>query len=81
MTNEERWKSNYEALKVHVLETGHFFNKHNKLCNWAKYQRKRIKVGTMPEEQRVMFEELEKMRSGEHTGGENNAINQVFSVK
>lgn len=68
-TNNENWLSNYEALKAHVLETGHFFNKHNKLCNWAKYQRKRIKAGTMPEEQRAMFEALEKMRSGEHTGG------------
>lgn len=60
--NEDNWLANYEELKAHVIETGHFFNKHNKLCNWAKYQ-------AMPEEQRVMFEELEKMRSGEHTGG------------
>ena len=24
MTNDERWSLNYEALKVHVLETDHF---------------------------------------------------------
>lgn len=24
MTNEERWLANYEALKAHVAETGHF---------------------------------------------------------
>ena len=26
--NEENWLANYEALKAHVLETGHFPNKH-----------------------------------------------------
>lgn len=67
--NDENWLSNYEALKAHVAETGHFCDKYNKFCNWAKYQKKRIKAGTMPEQQRVMFKVLEKMRSGEHTGG------------
>lgn len=75
--NETNWLTNYEELKEHVIETGHFFNKHNKLCNWAKYQRKRIKAGTMPEEQRVMFEALEKMRSGEHTGGRRKDTNSI----
>lgn len=68
-TNKDNWLANYEELKAHVLETGHFCDKHTRLCNWVKYQRKRIKAGTMPEEQRVLFEALEKMRSGEHTGG------------
>lgn len=67
--NDDNWLANYEELKAHVLETGHFCDKHTRLCNWGKYQRKRIKAGTMPEEQKVMFEVLEKMRSGEHTGG------------
>lgn len=68
-TNEDKWIANFEELKAHVLETGHFFNKHSRGNNWVKYQRKRIKAGTMPEEQKVMFEALEKMRSGAHTGG------------
>lgn len=68
-TNKDNWLANYENLKAHVLETGHFFDKHTRGCNWVKYQRKRIKAGIMPEDQRVMFEELEKMRSGAHTGG------------
>lgn len=67
--NDEKWLANFEALKAHVAETGHFADKHTVLNNWVRYQRKRIKAGTMPEEQRVMFEVLEKMRSGEHTGG------------
>ena len=67
--NEENWLANYEELKAHVLETGHFFPKHNRLCNWAKYQRKRMKAGLMPVDQRQLFEALEKMRSNEHTGG------------
>lgn len=68
-TNEDTWLANFEELKAHVLETGHFFNKHSRGNNWVKYQRKQIKAGTMPEEQKVMFEALEKMRSGAHTGG------------
>ena len=67
--NDEKWLANFEALKAHVAETGHFADKHTVLNNWVRYQRKRIKAGTMPEEQRVMFEALENMRSGEHTGG------------
>ena len=67
--NEENWLRNYEALKVHVLETGHFCDKHPRLCNWVKFQRKRIKAGAMPEEQMRLFQELEGMRSGAHTGG------------
>ena len=45
--NEENWLANYEALKAHVLETGHFPNKHDKRLNWAKFQMKKIKAGTM----------------------------------
>ena len=67
--NEENWLRNYEALKAHVLETGHFCDKHTRLCNWVKFQRKSIKARTMPEEQMRLFQELEGMRSGEHTGG------------
>lgn len=70
LTNRDaNWLANYEELKAHVLETGHFCDKHTRLCNKIKYQRKRIKAGTMPEEQRLMFEALEKMRLEAHTGG------------
>ena len=31
--NEEKWVANYEALKAHVLKTGHFCDKHTRLCN------------------------------------------------
>ena len=72
--NEEKWMANFEALKVHVLETGLFCDKHTQLCNWVKFQRKRIKAGTMPEEQMRLFRELEGMRSGEHTGGRRKKI-------
>lgn len=68
-TNEEKWLANYEELKARVLENGHFFPKHHRLNNWVRYQRKRIKAGIMPDNQRKLFEELENMRSCEHTGG------------
>ena len=69
MTNPDNWQTNFEALKERVAQTGHFPNKHTKLNNWCRYQRKRIKVGTMLVEQRNFFEQLAASRSGEHTGG------------
>lgn len=67
--NEENWMANYEVLKAHVLEAGHFFPKHNTLCNWVKYQRKRLKDGLMTEEQKRLFLELANSRTNSHTGG------------
>lgn len=71
--NDENWFANYEALKAHVLETGHFPNKHDKRLNWAKFQMKKIKVGTMDPERQRLFVELMAMRSGLHTGGRKKA--------
>ncbi|MBO5016389.1 MAG: helicase associated domain-containing protein [Bacteroidaceae bacterium] len=69
MLQDSRWIENFEALKAHVDVTGHFPNKHTRLNNWCRYQRKRIKAGTMSEEQRQLFEALAAERSDEHTGG------------
>ena len=69
MTNPDNWQANFEALKEHVTLTGHFPNKHTKLNNWCRYQRKRIKAGTMLPEQKAQFEALAASRSDEHTGG------------
>lgn len=74
MTHFDYWQSNFEALKAHVAETGHFPNKHTKLNNWCRYQRKRIKAGTMPIEQKILFEELAANRSNEHTGGKRKKV-------
>lgn len=68
MTNDESWYSNFEALKAHVAETGHFPSKHTKLNNLCCYQRKRIKLGNMPKEQQILFEKLAASRRGGHTG-------------
>lgn len=67
--NDENWLSNYDALKAHVLETGHFPNKHDKRLNWYKYNAKLIKQGKLSPEREQMIHELEEMRSGVHTGG------------
>lgn len=69
MKNEENWMANYEELREHVATHGHFPDKHTKLCNWVKYQRKRLKLGQMTEEQRALFEALAESRSRERTGG------------
>ena len=71
--NDAKWHQNYEALKAYILERGHLPDKHvvenRALLSWAKYQRKKIKEGTLDEKKREMFEALLATRSNEHTGG------------
>ena len=71
--NDAKWHQNYEALKAYILERGHLPDKHvvenRALLSWAKYQRKKIKEGTLDAEKREMFEALLATRSNEHTGG------------
>ena len=71
--NEDKWTTNYEALKAYIAEHGHLPDKHKiesrALLSWAKYQKRKIKEGTLDEEKRVMFESLLATRSTEHTGG------------
>jgi hypothetical protein len=66
---DESWLANYEAMKAHVIETGHFPNKHDRRLNWYKYNVKLIKQGKLSAEREQMIHELEGLRSGEHTGG------------
>lgn len=77
--NDEKWMTNNEALKAYIIERGHLPDKHvvenRALLSWAKYQRKRIKEGTLDEEKRVMFEALLATRSTEHTGGRRKYMN------
>ena len=67
------WYRNYDALKAYIFQRGHLPDKHvvenRALLSWAKYQRKKIKEGTLDEEKREMFEALLATRSTEHTGG------------
>ena len=71
--NEIKWMENYEALKAYIIERGHLPDKHvvenRALLLLAKYQRKKIKEGTLDEEKRELFESLLATRSNEHTGG------------
>ena len=73
MNNDARWIANYEALKTYIIERGHLPDKHvvenHALLSWAKYQRKKIKEGTLDEEKRELFESLLDTRSTEHTRG------------
>ena len=75
---DEKWMANYETLKAYILERGHLPDKHVKtnrsLLSWAKYQRKKIKEGTLDAEKREMFESLLATRSTEHTGGRRKSI-------
>lgn len=71
--HDEKWLANYEALKAYIEEHHHLPDKHKienrGLLSWAKYQRKKIKEGTLDAEKRVQFESLLATRSTEHTGG------------
>ena len=71
--NDTKWYQNYEALKAYIHERGHLPDKHvvenRALLSWAKYQRKKIKEGTLDVEKRELFEALLATRSNEHTGG------------
>ena len=70
---DSNWYRNYEALNAYILLRGYLPNKHvvenRALLSWAKYQRKKIKEGTLDEEKRELFESLLATRSNEHTGG------------
>lgn len=70
---DTNWHQNFEALKAYIQERGHLPDKHvvenRALLSWAKYQRKKIKEGTLDNEKRELFESLLATRSTEHTGG------------
>ena len=70
---DSNWYRNYDALKSYILQRGHLPDKHvvenRALLSWAKYQRKKIKEGTLDEEKLELFESLLASRSTEHTGG------------
>ena len=70
---DTNWHQNFEALKAYIQERGHLPDKHvvenRALLSWAKYQRKKIKDGTLDEDKRELFESLLATRSNEHTEG------------
>ena len=73
MTHEEGWNQNFGLLKAYIEEHHHLPDKkkveNRGLLSWAKFQRKKIKAGTMNEEKTRLFLELMDSRSKEHTGG------------
>ena len=81
--NEDKWMANYEALKAYMAEHGHLPDKHvvenRALLSWAKYNRRKIKEGSLDAEKRDMFEALLASRSTEHTGGrrKKNEMNNI----
>lgn len=66
---DEKWLANFEALKAHVAETGHFANKHTRLNAFVKYTHKKLNAGTLEDWKKDMFLELSESRSDSHTGG------------
>ncbi len=82
--NDSNWYQNYEALKAYILERGQLPDKHvvenRALLSWAKYQRKKIKEGTLDALKRELFESLLATRSTEHTGGRRKPNEQYLTI-
>lgn len=76
--NENNWMMHYNELKAYVAVHHHFPVRHTTLNNWIRYQRKRIKAGTLPEELCLLFKELAASRHlDEHTGGRRKRVTDV----
>lgn len=78
--NDNKWVVRYEQLKAYIEDHHHLPAKDSSLnakylLNWVKYQRKRIKAETMPEEQKVLLEALLATRRNEHPGGRRRKYN------
>lgn len=82
--NDFNWFQNYEALKAYIQERGHLPDKHvvenRALLSWAKYQRKKIKEGTLDAEKQELFEALLATRSTEHTGGRRKKVDKLMEL-
>ena len=78
MTHEESWNQNFELLKAYIEDHHHLPDKkkveNRGLLSWTKFQRKKIKAGTLDEEKTRLFLELMDSRSKEHTGGRRKVI-------
>ena len=80
-TRERQWFENYEKLKEYILEHHHLPDKHRVenrgLLNWWKYNMKRIKQGSIPQEKIELLNILSEMRSKEHTGGRKKIVKTI----
>lgn len=80
-TRERQWFENYEKLKEYILEHHHLPDKHRVenrgLLNWWKYNMKRIKQGSIPQEKIELLNILSEMRSKEHTGGRKKTVKTI----
>ena len=80
-TRERQWFEDYEKLKEYILEHHHLPDKHRVenrgLLNWWKYNMKRIKQGSIPQEKIELLNILSEMRSKEHTGGRKKIVKTI----
>lgn len=61
-TRDKVWNRNYRKLKAYIDEHHHLPDKkkveHRGLLNWVKYNRKKIKAGTLSPEKERLFSDL-----------------------
>ena len=68
-TREKVWNRNFRKLKAYIDEFHHLPDKkkveNRGILNWVKYNRKKIKAGTLdPEKQRLFCDLLDSRHSG-----------------
>lgn len=61
-TRDKVWNRNFRKLKAYIDEHHHLPDKkkveHRGLLNWVKYNRKKIKAGTLSPEKERLFSDL-----------------------
>ena len=73
-TRDKVWNRNYRKLKAYIDEHHHLPDKkkveHRGLLNWVKYNRKKIKAGTLaPEKMHLLCELLDSRASNSPDAG------------
>lgn len=68
-TRDKVWNRNFRKLKAYIDEHHHLPDKkkveHRGLLNWVKYNRKKIKAGTLSPEKERLFSDLLASRHAE----------------
>lgn len=69
MTREESWLKQYNELKAWVEEHHHYPPRHTKAYNFYRYNVKLKNKGELDENKSRLWDEIDSLRTHEHTGG------------
>lgn len=69
MKREEAWMAQYVELRAWVEEHHHYPQEHCRLRNWCRRNIKLRNKGLLEEWKTKLLDEVEALRTHEHTGG------------